>query len=126
MRLKTELEYTLNCSPKMLFHRLSTAEGLSEWFADNVKIENGYFTFTWHDWNTQAKLAALKDGKYVRFEWLDHTEENPHYFEFVLDIIELTGDLALIITDCAEHDSHDDAVQLWNSHITDLRRLLGM
>ena len=46
MRLKYELEYTLNCSPKVLFSRLSTPEGLCEWFADDVNVEGDIFTFT--------------------------------------------------------------------------------
>ena len=51
----------------------------------------------------------------------DHTPEQPHCFEFYLDVMELTGDLALFITDCAEHENREDAIQLWDAHITDLR-----
>ena len=126
MRLELKLEYNLNCSPKILFSRLSTPEGLSEWFADDVKIDKDKFTFIWHDWKAYARLASIKENKYVKFEWADHTPEQPHFFEFSIEIMELTGDLALIITDIAEHDNRDDAVQLWDSHIVDLRRLLVM
>ncbi len=125
MRLQLELEYVINCSTKVLFSRLSTAEGLSEWFADDVKVDHDIFTFIWNGWNAAARIAGIKENKCVRFEWTDHTPESPHFFEFNLEVLELTGDLALIITDCAEHEDHDDAVQLWDAHISNLRRLLG-
>ena len=36
MRRKIELEYIFSSSVKVLFSRLSTPAGLSEWFADDV------------------------------------------------------------------------------------------
>ena len=46
---KIELEYLINCSPKVLFNRLSTASGLAEWFADDVSVNGKKFTFFWED-----------------------------------------------------------------------------
>ena len=126
MRLKFELECTLNCSPKVLFSRLSTPEGLSEWFADNVNVDGDLFTFYWDDSESKARLSALKDNKLVRFEWLNLDNEDENYFEFSIHIDELTGDLALIITDFAEAGEKDDSIDLWNSQIEDLKRLLGI
>ena len=71
MRQKLELEYTLYCSPKVLFSRLSTPEGLEEWFADNVFADKDLFTFTWDKTESKARLAALKENRLVRFEWVD-------------------------------------------------------
>jgi len=126
MRLKFELEYTLNCSPKVLFSRLSTPEGLSEWFADNVNVDGDLFTFFWDNSESKARLSALKDNKLVRFEWLNLENEDENYFEFSIRMDELTGDLALIITDFAEADEKKDSINLWNSQIEDLKRLLGI
>ncbi len=56
MRMKYDLEYTLNCSPKVLFSRLSTAAGLSEWFADDVTVEGNLFTFTGAKQSTRQHL----------------------------------------------------------------------
>ena len=43
-----QLEYPLNSSIKILYERLSTISGLSEWFADDVNINReGIYTFTW-------------------------------------------------------------------------------
>ncbi len=126
MRLKFELEYTLNCSPKVLFSRLSTPEGLGEWFAEQVNVDGDLFSFFWNNTETKARLSALKDNKLVRFEWVDMENEETNYFEFRINIEELTGDLALIITDFADEDEKDDAIYLWDSQINDLKRILGI
>lgn len=126
MRLKFELEYTLNCSSKVLFSRLSTPEGLSEWFAENVNVDGDLFTFFWNGSESIARLSALKENKLVRFEWLNLENEEENYFEFRINIDELTGDLALIISDFAEADEKEDSIYLWDSQIADLKRLLGI
>ena len=126
MRLKFELEYTLNCSPKVLFSRLSTPEGLGEWFADKVNVDGDLFTFFWNNAESRARLSALKDNKLARFEWTGIENEETNYFEFRINIDELTGDLALLISDFAEKAETEDAISLWDSQITDLKRLLGI
>lgn len=126
MKMKFELEYTLNSSPKVLFSRLSTPEGLCEWFADNVTVDGDLFSFYWDKSVSKARLSALKENKLVRFEWVDRDEEEANFFEFRINIEELTGDVALIITDFAEPEEKEDASSLWDSQITDLKRLLGI
>ena len=126
MRLKYELEYTLNCSPKVLFSRLSTPEGLCEWFADDVTVDGDIFTFSWEKSESKARLVAIKENKLVRFEWLDDPDEESNYFEFRINIEEMSGSLALIITDFTETDEKEDSTDLWDSQITDLKRALGI
>lgn len=126
MRVKFELEYLLNTSPKVLFPRLSTPEGLSEWFADDVTVEEDIFTFKWHKSESRARLAALKENKFVRFEWLEQEGEETNYFEFRINIQELTNELALIITDFAEPEEKEDAIYLWDTQIAELKRILGV
>ena len=126
MMLKYEVEYTLNCSPKVLFSRLSTPEGLCEWFADNVTVDGDLFTFTWNKSQSRARLAAIKENKFVRFEWLEDSDEESNYFEFRINIEELSGSLALIITDFTEPEEKEDAIILWNTQIDDLKRALGI
>jgi hypothetical protein len=125
MTIKLVLEYTLNCSPKVLFSRLSTPEGLGEWFAERVDADGDLFTFYWNNSESKARLAAIKENKLVRFEWIGMENEESNYFEFRINIEELTGDLALIITDFTEEDEKADSISLWDSQITDLKRLLG-
>jgi uncharacterized protein YndB with AHSA1/START domain len=46
-KVKIQLEYIINCSPKVLFNRLSSASGLAEWFAEDVRVKGKRFTFIW-------------------------------------------------------------------------------
>ncbi len=126
MRLKFELEYNLNCSPKVLFSRLCTPEGLGEWFADQVNVDGDLFSFYWNSSESKARLSALKENKMVRFEWLGMENEESNYFEFRINIEELTSDLALIITDFSEPEEKEDSIYLWDSQINDLKRILGI
>jgi hypothetical protein len=126
MRSKFELEYNLNCSQKVLFSRLSTPEGLGEWFADQVNVEGDIFKFYWNSSESNARLSALKENKMVRFEWLGTENEESNYFEFRINLEELTNELALIIIDFAEAEEKEDAIYLWDSQINDLKRALGI
>ena len=126
MRSKFELEYNLNCSQKVLFSRLSTPEGLGEWFADQVNVEGDIFKFYWNSSESNARLSALKENKMVRFEWLGMENEESNYFEFRINLEELTNELALIIIDFAEAEEKEDAIYLWDSQINDLKRALGI
>jgi uncharacterized protein YndB with AHSA1/START domain len=128
MKIKYELEYTLNTSASMLFNRVSTPEGLSEWFADDVNLQNGLYTFIWEGIENVASVVQKKSNKYIRFHWLDDEEdtEGDQYFEFKIRTDELTGDVALIITDFAEEEDQGDAVDLWDTQISELKRAIGL
>jgi uncharacterized protein YndB with AHSA1/START domain len=126
MRSKFELEYNLNCSPKVLFSRLSTPEGLGEWFADQVNVDGDLFIFYWNSSESKARLSALKENKMVRFEWIGMENEESNFFEFRINLEELTNELALIITDFAEAEEKEDSIYLWDSQINDLKRALGI
>jgi hypothetical protein len=91
-----------------------------------VNVDRDLFTFFWNKSESKARLAALKENKLVRFEWIGMENEDSNYFEFRINIEELTGDLALIISDFAEPDEKEDSISLWDSQITDLKRLLGI
>jgi len=125
MKSKFELEYTLNSSPKILFTRLSTAEGLAEWFADDVHVDGEEYIFIWDSTEQRAKQVLFRENKQVRFKWTD-SDDDDRYFEFKLDIDELTGDVALIITDFAEEDEKEDAIYLWDTQISELKRAIGL
>ena len=126
MRSKFEIEYTLNSPTRVLFDRLSTPEGLAEWFADNVTVEGDIFTFYWSKTNARARLVYARENKAVKFEWLDFPNPETNFFEFRLLIQELTNDTALIITDHAEENEIDDARDLWNTQISYLKKVLGL
>ncbi|MRT91370.1 START-like domain-containing protein [Ancylomarina sp. 16SWW S1-10-2] len=121
---KYDLEYVFHASQKVLFERLSTSSGLSEWFADDVNQKNNIFTFEWDGSKQEAKMIYKKDNQVVRFHWLDSEDENS-YFEFRFEVDALTNDLSLIITDFADEDEIDENIELWDSQISELKHLLG-
>jgi uncharacterized protein YndB with AHSA1/START domain len=125
MKTKYELEYTFNTSPNFLYSRLSTPEGLSEWFADNVNLKRGKFQFIWEGAEQEATVIQKKTNKFIRFHWEDDEDEE-HYFEFRIHTDELTGDVALLITDFAEEDEKDDAIDLWDTQISELKHGIGL
>ena len=121
------LEINLNASPKLIYPRLSTPSGLSEWFADDVNSRGEVFSFIWKNSVQNAKVISSKDPKFIRFKWVeDEVAGNDYYFEFKIDTQEMSGNTALIITDFAEADDVDDAKSLWESQVGDLKRLLGL
>ena len=125
-REKYELEYQMNCSPRVLFNRISTPEGLGEWFADEVSADKDIFTFSWNKVESTAKLIAFKENKFVRFAWLNLFDEESNYFEFRINVEEISSSVALIITDFAEPEEKEDTIYLWDTQIADLKRVLGI
>jgi len=116
----------MNCSPKVLFNRLSTASGLTEWFADDVRVKGNIFTFVWGDSDQVAEKKNHKENKNVRYEWIDdELEREEAYFEFVITQDDLTNDVSLLIVDFADEDEAKQTAELWNSQILKLRQLLG-
>ena len=123
MKKKFELEYIIRTSPKVLFTRLNTADGLAQWFADDVTINNGIHTFVWEGVGQEAKKIREKAGKFVRFHWIDQDDDS--YFEFRLEIDDITTEVALIITDFTEEDEMEETKLLWDSQVNSLMQLLG-
>ncbi len=121
-KVKIQLEYVINCSPKVLYNRLSTASGLTEWFADDVRVRGKKYTFIWEGTEQVAEMTLHKENRLVRFTWV---EEEDTYFEFKITRDELTGDVSLLITDFSEEDEQDESSDLWNSQISDLKHVLG-
>jgi len=125
-KIKLQLEYLVNCSPKVLFNRLSTAAGLTEWFADDVRVKGNLFTFVWGKTNQVAEKKNHRENKMVRFEWVDNDlSKDENYFEFVITQDDLTNDVSLLVVDFADDDEVKETTDLWNTQIAKLKQLLG-
>jgi uncharacterized protein YndB with AHSA1/START domain len=123
MKKKIVLEYTLNSSPKVLYPRLSTPGGLSEWFADDVNLKGDTFFFIWEGIEQKAVVIQKKENKFIRFKWIEDSAES--FFEFKINIDEITGDVALVITDMIDDDDEEDSIGLWDSQVSELKHILG-
>lgn len=125
-KIKYELEIEVNSSTKVLYTMISTPSGLSEWFADDVNIKDDVFTFFWDGSSEEAKLLSKRKGESIKFQWLEDVEEvEKTYFEIAIKIDELTNDVAIVITDFAEEDEIEEAQQLWENQINDLKKVIG-
>lgn len=127
MKEKIQMEFSVNTSAKILYPRLSTPSGLSEWFADDVNARGSDYSFIWQNSAQKAKLVSSKDAKFIRFKWdEDEGLEEDYYFEFKIETQEMSGDTALIITDFAEPADKNDTINLWESQVGELKRALGL
>ena len=112
-------------SPALLWTFISTANGLAEWFADEVEVEGKVFIFHWEKMCQRAKLMAFRTGLYVKFRWED-SEVQTSYFEMRILSSEITGSRTLQITDYAEDEEEKRSmIEIWENQVDDLRRALG-
>jgi hypothetical protein len=123
--IKYNLEFQITSSVSVLYNRLSTPSGLAVWFADDVIIKDKIYSFFWDGHKQDAKLLNKKDNQFIRFKWEDD-EETESYFEFKIQIDDITQDLALIVTDFAEDkDEKQEQTELWSKQIQQLKRAIG-
>ncbi|MGB4743418.1 MAG: START-like domain-containing protein [Flavobacteriaceae bacterium] len=123
-KIKFELEIPIQASPQLLYQYISSASGLSEWFADNVNSRSELFTFIWDGSEEQAKLLTKKNGERIKFKWLE-SDEDQSYFEIRIQVDGITKDVSLMITDFAEEDEVEESKMLWDNQISDLKQILG-
>ena len=123
-KIKFDLEFPIQASPQLLYQYISTASGLSEWFADNVNSRGELFTFIWDDSEEQAKLITKKNGERAKFKWLE-SEDDSSYFEIRIQVDGITKDVSLMVTDFAEDDEIEETKMLWSNQISDLKQILG-
>jgi uncharacterized protein YndB with AHSA1/START domain len=120
---KFTIEYEIKSSPRILFTFLNEANGLAQWFADDVNVKDQIYTFTWDGEKQNAKLVAIKENKLVRFKWID--DEPQCFFEMEILQDELTNDVALSITDFATEDTIAERKLIWDNQIDYLISTLG-
>ncbi|MGA0384490.1 MAG: START-like domain-containing protein [Flavobacteriaceae bacterium] len=123
-KTKFEMEFVFQASPQLLYQYISTASGLSEWYADNVNSRSEKFTFIWDENEEEAILLKKKSDQYVRFQW-SHADSPEEYFELRIVVDEITKDVSLFVTDFAEEDEVEESKMLWENQIDDLKHVLG-
>ncbi len=122
-RTKFTVEYMIKSSPEFLYTYISSPAGLSEWFADDVRLNGDIFTFEWEGSEEKAKLLSKRMNKFVKFQWVNKGAEE--YFSFEIDQDDLTGDVALIITDFEDESSVREAELIYNVSVDRLRQTIG-
>ncbi len=129
-KFKFTAEFPINASKKMLFPYISTAGGLSQWFADDVNIdEDKVFNFIWDNENHFAKQVSQRTNNHVKFEFLPNgnpeDEADPSYFELKLELSELTESLYLRITEYTNTDDEEELLDVWEGLVHSLKEIVG-
>ena len=123
-KTKFELEFPIHASPQLLYQYISTPSGLSEWFADNVNSRGEIFTFIWDGSEEQAKVLQDRPEEKIKFKWLEDGDDKT-FFEFRIEVDEITKDVSLIITDFADEDELEESKMFWENQIDDLKHTIG-
>jgi uncharacterized protein YndB with AHSA1/START domain len=122
-------DYEIHASIKMLYPYIQTASGLSEWFADDVRINNiqKTFKFLWDNEERVAKLVAFRTNHFARFEFLPDgsADSDPAYMELRLEFNDLTQSVYLRVLDYSDFDDQRELQDLWDSLIENLRKTVG-
>ena len=122
---KVHYEFPMHCLSEILYEYLATAEGLSEWFADDVTEKGDDFFFSWGGGPAEkATLIRYKPEGFVRFRW-EEDEGTKNFFEMTITIDDITEDLALNITDFCEEGDEEENALYWENLIENLRIKLG-
>jgi uncharacterized protein YndB with AHSA1/START domain len=122
-------DFEINASKPMLYQYLNTASGLSQWFADDVTIdEDKVYNFIWDDEDHKAKMVSHRTNHYVKFEFIPETDddkEDPAHFEIKLELNEITQSVYIKITDYSDMDDEAELYDLWQGLIDNLKDVVG-
>jgi len=122
-------DYQLNASKKIVYTYLSTAIGLQEWFADEVRInEDKDFIFNFDQEDHYAKLTVLKANLHVRLDFFDPKrmhDQVDSFIEFKLDETELTQSLFLKVIDQSNFYNLEELEVIWDGLISKLKEIIG-
>jgi hypothetical protein len=120
---KYQVEFEIRSSPKILYNFISNPSGLGEWFADDVNERDGIYSFTWEGSDARAKLISKKENQSIRFQWLE--DKDGAFFEMEIVQDDITGDIALLITDFAPKADQEAGKRLWETQCLKLKQIIG-
>ena len=128
---KIHIEHELRSnSQSIIWHLISTAEGLSRWLADDVREDGNSLTLTWgetwshHEIKTASVLEEAR-GEYIRYSWENGIDEDD-FWELRIEKSDITGDYILIITDHALPEDIESLESIWESNLEQLHHTTGL
>lgn len=124
---KFEGDFEIKASKKMLYPYISTASGLSQWFADDVNInEDKDYNFIYDDADHKARMASHRLNQFVKFEFYDEGDEEDYSFiELHLDENEITQSVYLKVIDYSDFDDEEEQFELWQDLVHSLKEIVG-
>ena len=128
-KVKYELEFPIQASPNMLYQYISSASNLSEWFADDVNINNIDKTliFILDGDERIAVIDSIKNNRYVKFRFLNEDEKPKENdtLEFRLEINELTQSVFVRVEEYTDTDDLEESYQIWENLLSQLKEIIG-
>jgi uncharacterized protein YndB with AHSA1/START domain len=121
-------EFEFKASKKMLYHYLSSASGLSQWFADDVNInEDKLLTVIWDGEENKAKIVSHRTNSLIKIEFfpIDENDTDPNYVEFKLDMSDMTQSVFVRVTDYSEMEDKEELGELWKNLMFKLKEIVG-
>ena len=126
---KLVLEYIIHSSPALLFEFITSPSGLSEWFADNVRISpEKVFTFEWDNGSHKAMMIDHRINHFTIFEFIPETAEDKKdasFFELRLELDELTQTTFLKVTDYSDFEDLAELRDIWSGLVENLKTVIG-
>ncbi|AEL26856.1 START-like domain-containing protein [Cyclobacterium marinum] len=131
-KIKFVSDYQINSSKKIIYPYLSTASGLSQWFADDVVInEDKVYNFIYDGEDHYARAVIMRTNHHVKFEFFDPGEgeegvDAEHSFiEFKLDENELTQTIYLRVIEYGDAFDEQEQQSIWEGLIGSLKEIIG-
>ena len=123
-KVRIDLEFPIHASPNFLFQYISTPDSMGEWFADNVNSRGKSYTFIWDDSEEVAERIGYKSDVFIRFKW-EEDDDPDSFFEFRIEVDDLTKDVSLLVVDFAEDDEVEESKMFWENQIAELKHVIG-
>ncbi len=109
----------------MLYPYLSSASGLSQWFADDVTInEDKIYNFVYEGEDHPARMTHHRTNNYVKFEFTED-EDDPGYVEFRLEENELTQSVFIKVIEYSDFDDQEEQADVWENLLLGLKEIVG-
>lgn len=127
-KYKFEKEFEIKASPRMLYPYLLNPDGLSQWFAEDVKVlPGGDYLFEWEGEQHPARLVSRRLNKHVKFVFTDSGDDEikANFVEFFLAYNDITESTFLKIIDYSEMDDEEELNELWDGLVQSLKEIVG-
>lgn len=112
-------------SAQSIWNQISTARGLSEWFAPRVEMQGLTLHIFWDEKgdNREANIIEIEDKCYILWRWNDDPES---YLRMEIVVTELSQTISLLVDDHDLSLDQETLAHLWDNHLHHLKTSLGI
>lgn len=119
-----ELEFFFKASLPLVFEYVSSEEGLIRWFCDAIIVRDEIYEFYWNNSSERARIIEYDDDKRVVFKWED-ADDPDEYLKFEVYKSPVTNETIFKVSEFCDADEVEDTIELWESQVVELMKLLG-